>query len=112
MALSFAGGQARPGFLVMASTMKRLPLGVKPFGEPREGLKVLSIDAPPPRFFQALPILLKGGDAPWLAGAGYRRHDLPAFDVSCPGDFVLDGEIYPAGDLTVRQGQELEFVIP
>lgn len=112
MDLSFDPEAQRAWFLLLASTMKRLPLGVKPFGEPREGLKVLTVEAPPRRFARALPILLRGGDAPWLEGAGYRRRDLTSFDVSVAGDFVLDGEIYPGGRLTVRQGQELEFVVP
>lgn len=112
MDLSFDPGAERARFLLLASTLKRLPLGVKPFGAPREGLKVLTVEAPPRRFARALPILLRGGDAPWLAQAGYRRRDLTAFDVTGPGDFVLDGEIYPGGRLTVRQGRELEFVIP
>lgn len=112
MDLSFDPGAERARFLLLASTLKRLPLGVKPFGAPREGLKVLTVEAPPRRFARALPILLRGGDAPWLAQAGYHRRDLTAFDVTGPGDFVLDGEIYPGGRLTVRQGRELEFVIP
>jgi hypothetical protein len=102
----------RQWFLVLASTLKRFPLGLRPFGEAREGLKVLSVEAPPRRLVQALPTILRGADAPWLATAGYRRHDLPAFDISFHGDFVLDGEIYEGGDLAVRQGPELEFVIP
>ncbi|MEW5686138.1 MAG: diacylglycerol kinase family protein [Pseudomonadota bacterium] len=99
-------------FLVMASTFKRFPLGLKPFGEPREGLKALSVHAPPKRLMQAVPTILQGGDAPWFESCGYRRHDLDSFDMSFPGRFVLDGEIYPGGDLTVRRGPELEFVIP
>lgn len=105
-------GPADRWFLAMASTLKRFPLGLKPFGEPREGLKLIAVDAPPRRLHLALPILLRGGDAPWLAASGYRRHDLTAFDLDWAGDFVLDGEIYPGGPLTVRQGPELEFVIP
>ncbi|MBX3484075.1 diacylglycerol kinase family protein [Phenylobacterium sp.] len=99
-------------FLTIASTLKRFPLGLKPFGEPREGLKTISVQAPPRRLHRALPVILGGRDAPWLAEAGYRRDDLTAFDMSWSGDFVLDGEIYGGGELTVRQGPELEFVIP
>ena len=89
---------------------QRLP--IEPFGEPREGLKVLSIAAPPRRLIEAVPVLLAGRDAPWLAKCGYRRDDLAAFEVASPGDFVLDGEIYRGGDYAVRQGPELEFVVP
>ncbi|MBL8555589.1 MAG: diacylglycerol kinase [Phenylobacterium sp.] len=99
-------------FLTIASTLKRFPLGLKPFGEPREGLKVISVQAPPRRLHLALPVILSGRDSGWLADKGYVRCDPPAFDMSWSGDFVLDGEIYDGGDLTVRQGPELEFVIP
>ena len=109
--LSFAG-PARPWFLVLASTLKRFPLGLKPFGEPYEGLKVLSIEAPPRRLAQAVPAILRGRDPPWLAASGYRRDDLAAFDLNFPGAFVLDGEIFDGGALSLRQGPELEFVIP
>jgi hypothetical protein len=110
--LSFATPSQRTWFLLAASTLKRLPLGVKPFGEPREGLKVLSIEAPPRKLIRALRSLIRGDDAAWLAANGYRRDDMTAFDLTLPGHFVLDGEIYEGGDLTVRQGPELEFVIP
>ncbi|WP_337187171.1 diacylglycerol kinase family protein [Phenylobacterium sp.] len=109
--LSLAPEVAR-WFLVMASTLKRFPLGLRPYGVPREGLKVLSVAAPPRRLPFALPILLRGRDAPWLAEAGYRRDDLPAFGFAFDGEYVLDGERYSGGDLTVRQGPALEFVIP
>lgn len=112
MSLSFAAGPEQAWFLVLASTLKRLPLGLKPFGPPREGLKVLAVAAPPRRFARALPILLRGDTAPWLAGAGYRQHDLPIFEITHPGNYVLDGEIYEGGAYAVRQGPELEFVIP
>lgn len=102
----------RAWFLVLASTLKRFPLGLKPFGPPHEGLKVLSVEAPPRRLAAAVPAILAGRDPPWLAGAGYRRRDIAEIDLSFPGHFVLDGEIFEGGALTLRQGPELEFVIP
>jgi hypothetical protein len=101
-----------PWFIIMASTLKRFPMGLRPFGPPREGLKLLSVAAPPQRLLNALPIILRGDDAPWLAASGYRRDDLPGFALDLPGAFVLDGEIFEGGDLSVREGPELEFVIP
>lgn len=109
--LSLSPGE-RPWFLVMASTLKRFPLGFKPYGEPREGLKVLSVEAPPRRLLRAAPLIMRGGDARWLEPSGYRRADVDAFGLRWDGDFVLDGEPYSGGDLTVRRGPELEFVIP
>ena len=110
--VSFTGDGPRHWFLVVASTLKRFPLNLKPFGAPREGLKVLAIEAPPRRLARAVPTLLTGGDAPWLASCGVRRGDLEAFDLSWAGDFVLDGETGRGGDLTLRKGLAFEFVIP
>jgi diacylglycerol kinase (ATP) len=104
--------EERRWFLVMASTFKRFPLGFKPYGEPREGLKVLSVEAPPQRLLRALPKIIRGEDTAWLAASGYHRDDVDSFDISFDGDFVLDGEPYKGGDLTVRQGPSLEFVVP
>ena len=111
VALSFAG-EPRQWFLVLASTYKRFPLDLKPFGEPHEGLKVLSVEAPPRRLVRAVPAILQGRSPPWLAQDGYRRDDLASFDLDFPGDFVLDGEVFEGGKLSLRQGPELEFVIP
>jgi hypothetical protein len=99
-------------FLVLASTLKRFPLSLKPFGEPHEGLKVLSVEAPPKRLARAAAQVLQGRDPPWLAACGYRRDDLPAFEIRFPGHFVLDGEIFEGGALSIREGPELEWVIP
>lgn len=104
--------EAERWFLVMASTLKRFPLGLRPYGEPREGLKVLSVAAPPRSLPRALPAIMRGVDAPWLAEAGFRRDDVDAFEFVFDGEYVLDGERYPGGDMTVRQGPTLEFVIP
>lgn len=109
--LSLAPGE-QAWFLVMASTLKRFPMGFQPYGEPREGLKVLAVNAPPRRLLSAAPLIMRGGDAPWLAGAGYHREDPEDFGILWNGDFVLDGEPYRGGALTVRQGPSLEFVIP
>lgn len=98
-------------FLLMATTLKRLPLGLKPFGPPREGLKILDVDAPPRRLLAALAILLSGGDAAWLPRLGYRRGDARVLRVRTAEAFVLDGEVYEAaGGLTVTLGPSLRFL--
>ena len=47
-----------PLYLMIASTLERLPLGLKPFGRVRAGLKLLGIDAPPRRMMLSLPVLV------------------------------------------------------
>lgn len=110
--LSVDDGERKAWFLMMASTLKRLPLGIKPFGEPRVGLKVLTVAAPPRRLVHAIPRILTGSEAAWLPAAGYERHNVDAFSAAFEGDFVLDGEIFRGGHLTVREGPRLEFVTP
>jgi hypothetical protein len=99
----------QPQFLVIASTLERLPLRLKPFGPPRPGLKSLAIAAPPRRLLAAMKPLWKGDDPAWLEPAGYVRRD-GSIALAFHGEYVLDGEAYPAGDLLVRPGPVLEFV--
>lgn len=98
--------------LLLASTLERLPLDLKPFGPAAEGLKALTVAAPPRRLAAALPPLLAGRSPAWLEPAGYRRLRPQSLELSLPSGFVLDGELFPGGDLTVRAGAPLAFVVP
>jgi hypothetical protein len=105
------GGRAdtRALFLVIASTLERLPMGLKPFGDERPGLKSLTINAPPRLLPAAMGPLWRGTEPAWLAPAGYVRGE-GAFRIALDGEYVLDGEAYPGGELTVSTGPALEFV--
>ena len=72
-------------------------------------IKTLAIDAPPRRLISALAPLWKGEAPAWLEPAGYIRRD-GELEAALDGEYVLDGETYPAGDLIVRAGPVLEFV--
>lgn len=98
--------------LVLASALEHLPLGLRPFGTPRAGVKLLEVDAPPTRLAAAAPGLAAGFNSAWLAEHGYRRADVRRFTLQSQGDFVLDGEIYPGGDISVGTGPLFEFVAP
>ena len=111
VALGDADPETREWFLILAATLKRFPLGLKPFGPPHEGMKVLAAEAPPRKLPGAVPALLAGSQAAWLEELGYRRRDILEMGLSFNGSFSLDGEIYPGGDLIVRQGPDLEFVV-
>lgn len=107
-------GQAQPGeerFAVVATALKRLPFGLKPFGAPREGLKVLDVDAPPKRLWKALPLVLSGKAEPKLETMGYRRRDPLKVTLSGGAPFVLDGEIFDGDDLTIGLGPALRFLV-
>lgn len=102
----------RNQYLLLASTLERLPLGLKPFGKARPGLKALAIDAPPRRIISAVAPLLGGSEAAWLDRAGYHRVDAPTLNLDLSGQFVLDGELFPAGRYRVAEGPPISFVTP
>lgn len=99
-------------YLVLASTLQAMPLGIKPFGPARSGMKMLRIEAPVRRMMQALPAILGGTDREWLPGAGYHRHVARRIDMRLSGKFILDGEVFEGGDLSLRQGAPIRFVVP
>lgn len=101
-----------PQYLVLASTLRRMPLGIRPFGQSRPGLKMLRIAAPSSRILLALPAILTGANWGWLAKAGYHREDSRRIDVSLAEEFVLDGETFGGGALSLRQGPPLSFIVP
>ncbi len=98
-------------FAVIATALKRLPFGLKPFGVPREGLKLLDVNAPPRRLHKALPLVLSGRVIPVLESLGYRRRDPNDVRLSGGAPFVLDGEVFEGGDLTIRLGPALRFLV-
>lgn len=100
------------GYLLLASTLNRLPLGVRPFGRRRSGLKTLLIDAPPRAIATSVPKLLLGSHAPSLEEFGYHRVDTQEVNLDLPAGFVLDGEYYPGGSYVLSRGKSLEFIIP
>jgi len=102
----------RARYILLASTMVRMPVGVRPFGTPREGMKTLLVDSPPRLLALAAPLVVGGASPAWLDRAGYHRIDTPSFDLHIDADFILDGEVYPGGDLTIRQAPAIRFVVP
>ena len=101
-----------PQYLVLASTLVRMPLGIKPFGVARAGLKMLRIAAPPSRILQAVPAILLGLEWRWLRAAGYDRQEARRIDMTLENGFVLDGETFEGGRLSLRRGAPLSFLVP
>ncbi|GGB18970.1 diacylglycerol kinase [Sphingomonas metalli] len=101
-----------PLYMLLASTLQRMPAGLKPFGRVREGLKLMAVDAPPRWMSLAVPAILSGSEAAWLEQAGYRRRDVAGFEVAPETGYILDGELFAGGTLTVGQGPLLCFVVP
>lgn len=98
-------------YVLFGSTLRRLPLGVRPLGANADGLNLLAVEAPPRLLPLAAPAILAGQEGGWLERAGYHhRHDVPAFRLRLDGGFVLDGEAYPAEVVTIRTGMPIRFV--
>ncbi|MBW4331295.1 NAD(+)/NADH kinase [Stakelama sp. CBK3Z-3] len=98
-------------YLLLCSTLDRLPLRLKPFGGLGDGMKLLAIDAPPRQMIRRVPMLLAGVRNAAMERAGYRHRAAGQLNIRLDGDFILDGETYPGGDLTLRRGAPLRFVV-
>jgi hypothetical protein len=105
-----------PRFLVLATTLHKLLLGLWPFwGEGEGEVRWLDIAAPPKRLAAALPAVLRGRPRPWMAEAGYLSGRTQGFDLALAEPFVVDGEHFapgPAGEVRVRAGPVVDFVVP
>lgn len=99
-------------FLVMASTLGRLTLGIRPFWDQGTGpINWLDISAPPKRVFRGLILLALGKRKPWMEQGGYASGRAETLDIKFNEAFVLDGELYdPQGHVRVTASQPIRFV--
>ena len=107
------GGEARAGhrFILLASSLKRLPLGARPFGDAGDGLGWLDIDAPARRLSAMLTPVLTGRDDARLAPLGYRRGVGERLDLTLTQPFIVDGEPFPPGRVEVTLGAPMRFAV-
>lgn len=107
-------GQGNPDMrqLLFASTLERLPAGIKPFGALKAGLKLVAIDQISRRTTALIPLVLTGAIRQGLRTRGIHQLAATQFSLSIGDQFILDGEAFPAGDYLIEQGPELAFVAP
>ncbi len=98
--------------LLFASTLERLPAGLKPFGKLTKGLRLVALDQITRRTAALLPILTRGWTPKNLRERGIHQVSAPSFTLDIDGQVILDGEAFPAGKYRIEQSQELEFVTP
>jgi hypothetical protein len=98
--------------LLFASTLERLPAGIKPFGPLRNGLKLVAVDQISRRTTALIPLVLLGKIKGSLRHRGIHQLAATQFSLSIDDQFILDGEAFPAGDYRIEQGPELAFVAP
>lgn len=99
-------------YLIFGSTLRRMPMGLRPFGPPRDGLKLLAIKAPPRHLLRTLPRVLWGTRPAQLQRDGFARRDADQFILSIRKSFILDGERFPGGNLSINRGAPIAFLVP
>ncbi|WP_301750884.1 diacylglycerol kinase family protein [uncultured Erythrobacter sp.] len=107
-------GQGDPEMrqLLFASTLERLPAGIKPFGALKSGLKLVAVDQISRRTTALVPLILLGKVRGSLRDRGIHQLAATQFSLSIDDQFILDGEAFPAGDYLIEQGPELAFIAP
>jgi hypothetical protein len=106
-----AGGEAER-YLCLTSTLENFPMGLKPFGKPRPGIKLAALDHPSRRSLLRIPQIAFGRKPAHPERLGYHWLWPDGFRIGLDDRFILDGEAFPAGEYTVSQGPELRFVVP
>lgn len=107
-------GQGDPEMrqLLFASTLERLPAGIRPFGALKSGLKLVALDQITRRTTALVPLILMGKVRSGLRQRGIHQLAASQFSLAIDEPFILDGEAFPAGDYRIEQGPELTFVTP
>jgi hypothetical protein len=120
MAISRDGGDLvdAPRFVMLATTLNKLMLGIWPFWDDGEGegaLRYLDVEGPPRRLAAALPAVLRGRPRKWMAEAGYRSGLASTLDLTLTAPFVIDGEQFEpgvGGQVRLSAGQSHDFIVP
>lgn len=98
--------------ILFASTLERLPAGIRPFGTLKTGLKLVAVDQISRRTTALIPLVLMGKVRNGLRERGIHQLTASQFTLSIDDQFIMDGEAFPAGDYRIEQGPELAFVAP
>jgi len=106
-----AGGDSER-YVLIASTLENFPMGLKPFGVMREGLKLAVLDRPRRRSLAWIPLIAAGRHPARPERLGYHWLAPGPFRIALEDRFILDGEAFPPGDYRIAEGPELSFVVP
>ncbi|MFP6730785.1 MAG: diacylglycerol kinase family protein [Alphaproteobacteria bacterium] len=103
-------------FLILATTLDRLIMGLSPFWNDGDGdgpLRLTTVRYPPPRLASALLPLARGRPRPWMAASGYASRRLGEFTLLSACPIVFDGQIFtpdPAVPVTISGDRRLSFL--
>jgi hypothetical protein len=106
--------EQRSDLFVLASTLERLFLGMRPFWGAGHGpLRYTAVSARPKYLLRVLFSLFGlGGRRHATPENGYYSHNTEEVQLAMQGDFTLDGELYAAGErpITLSTAGEALFV--
>lgn len=105
-------GDEEQRYVLLSSTLENFPMGLKPFGHWRKGLKLAVLDRPSRRSLARIPFIAAGRQPADPARLGYHWVAPESFLMTLDERFILDGEAFPPGAYRVSQGPELRFVVP
>lgn len=105
-------GESGTRYAFLMSTLERFPLGMRPFGRSRSGLRYGLIDAPIRRAVALIPFFAAGMERPWLPALGMHRGVADEGMLELDDSFILDGEAFPSGRYRLTLGPTLQFVTP
>lgn len=99
-------------FLVLASTLNRLTMGIKPFwDEGRGDVHWLDISAPAKRLAIGGVMIALGKRQEWMVRDGYASGRAEGIDLKFKSPFVLDGETYDShGHVRISASRPITFV--
>lgn len=106
--------QMRHSFALLATSLRRLMLGLWPFwGKGEGGFDVTEIAAPPRRLIRTLATAGLGRPPSWAAAYGYRSAKADRVSLTLREPFIFDGDTFsPGADgrVELTSGPEFTFV--
>jgi len=105
-------GDPAQRWILVASTLDRLPVDMKLFGPYHHGLRMVVMDKARRRLLAIIPAVVAGKEPAWVTRAGVHFAKASEFELALDDEFILDGEVFPAGRYQVAEGPELRFVVP
>ncbi len=105
-------GDPSKRWIMVATTLNRLPVNMKLFGPYHDGLRMVVMDKARRRLLAMIPAVVAGKAPAWVTRAGVHFAKASEFEVTLDDEFILDGETFPAGRYHVAEGPELCFVVP
>ncbi len=105
-------GDATRPFLLLSTTLDKLPVGIRPFGKADGAIKLAVMKNSRRRLVALFPAIAMGFAPKWLDEFGFHQSATDCFEMKIGDQFILDGEVFPAGNYRVEQGARMEFVVP